>query len=31
LDDESVAVGIIFLTAGAGLLTGFYMTKNLDK
>ena len=22
---------IIFLTAGTGLLAGFYMTKNLDK
>lgn len=31
LDSESVAVGIIFLTAGASLFLGFNMTKNLDK
>ena len=31
LDEDAIYPGIIFLTAGAGLLTGFYMTKNLDK
>ena len=31
LDEDAIYPGIIFLMAGAGLLTGFYMTKNLDK
>jgi hypothetical protein len=31
LDEGALYSGIIFLTAGTGLLAGFYMTKNLDK
>jgi ABC-type Fe3+-siderophore transport system permease subunit len=31
LDEDALYPGIIFLTAGTGLLAGFYMTKNLDK
>jgi len=31
LDEEALYPGVIFLTAGTGLLAGFYMTKNLDK
>ncbi len=31
LDEDALYPGVIFLTAGTGLLAGFYMTKNLDK
>ncbi|TPN84701.1 DUF6249 domain-containing protein [Aquimarina algicola] len=31
VDEEVAYPGTIFLMAGAGLFTGFYMTKNLDK
>lgn len=29
--DEEVAVGTTFITAGAALLVGFFMTKKMDK
>ncbi len=31
VDDGVAYPGTIFLMAGVGLFTGFYMTKNLDK
>lgn len=30
-DVEAIYPGVIFLTAGAGLLVGFTLTKKLDK
>lgn len=30
-DAEAIYPGVIFLTAGAGLLVGFTLTKKLDK